>query len=75
MPKYQEALQHAMDQKYDDSLGCLHDTLKEIDEQVGPNTNFHLFLLQKISSLQIIKRDILGVEDSFQKCIDVAENA
>lgn len=49
--------------------------MKEIDNQVGPNTNFHLFLHQKIASLQLMNRDILAVEDTFKKCVDVAENA
>ena len=52
MPTYQQALQHAIDQKYDESLNCLKDCIKEVDDQVGPNTNFHLFLFQKIASLQ-----------------------
>ena len=56
-------------------MGCLQDTLKEVDAQVGPNTNFHLFLHQKIASLQVIQRDIPAVEDTFKKCIDIAENA
>lgn len=64
-----------MDEQFDESLGCLNDTLKQIEEQVGPNTNFHLFLYQKIASLQIIQRDIPAVEDTFKKCVDVAENA
>ena len=75
MEKYQIALQHAIDQKYDESLNCLHDCVKEVDGQVGPNTNFHLFLYQKIASLQIMDRDILSVENTFKKCIDVAEKA
>ena len=68
-------MQFAVDRKFDESLGCLHDTLKEVEDQVGPNTNFHLFLYQKIASLQIINGDILATEDTFKKCIDVAENA
>ena len=64
-----------MDQKFDESLVCLNDTLREVGDQVGPNTNFHLFLYQKIASLQIIKRDLNAVEETFKKCIDVAENA
>ena len=49
--------------------------MTQVEEQVGANTNFHLFLYQKIASLQIIQRDILAVEETFKKCIDVAENA
>ena len=49
--------------------------MKEIDNQVGPNTNFHLFLHQKIASLHLMNRDILAVEDTFKKCVEVAENA
>ena len=47
----------------------------EVEQQVGPNTNFHLFLYQKIASLQIIQRDLGSVEETFKRCVDVAENA
>ena len=63
-----------MDRKFAESLGCLHDTVKEVHQQVGQNTNFDLFLYQKIASLQLMTLDLPAVEDTFKKCIDVAEN-
>ena len=47
--------------------------MAEVEAQVGENTNFHLFLYQKISSLQILMFDLEGVEKSFKNCIEVAE--
>ena len=49
--------------------------MREVEQQVGPNTNFHLFLYQKIASLQIIQRDLGSVEETFKRCVEVAENA
>ena len=46
-----------------------------MEAQIGPNTNFHLFLHQKIASLQVMDRDILAVEETFKKCIEISENA
>ena len=75
MPEYQKALKFASEEKYDDALGSLQDTMNNVDAIVGQNTNFHLFLYQRIASLQIIQRDILAVEDTFKKCIDCAEQS
>ena len=47
--------------------------MTEVEDQIGENTNFHLFLYQKIASLQILLYDLEGVEESFKKCIEVAE--
>ena len=62
MPSYQKALELANDKKYEESLSALRDTMAEVEAQVGENTNFHLFLYQKISSLQILLFDLEGVE-------------
>lgn len=56
-------------------MGKLQDCVTEVESQVGPNTNFHLFLYQKIASLQVIQRDLGAVEDTFKKCVDIAENS
>ena len=34
-----------------------------------------MFLYQRIASLQIIKRDLIAVEETFKKCIDCAEQS
>ena len=75
MKEYQNALKFASEQKYDDALGALNDTIQNVEDIIGQNTNFHLFLYQRIASIQIIKRDILAVEDTFKKCIDCAESS
>ena len=75
MPKYQEALQHATDHDYSKAMVSLKEALQEVEAQIGPNTNFHLFLHQKIASLQVMDRDILAVEETFKKCIEISENA
>ena len=49
--------------------------MKEVEQQIGMNTNYHLFLYQKIASLQIIQDDLEGVEESFTKCVEVAEKS
>lgn len=46
-----------------------------MEKQVGPNTNFHLFLYQRIASLYLIQRQLPQVEETYQKCIEVAEKA
>ena len=54
MPEYQKALKFATEQKYDEALGLLQDTIKNIEGVVGENTKFHLFLYQRIASLNMI---------------------
>ena len=73
MQSYQKALELATDKKFEESLVALRSTMTEIEDQIGENTNFHLFLYQKIASLQILLYDLEGVEESFKKCIEVAE--
>ena len=51
MPEYQKALKFASEQKYDDALGALNDTIKNVENIIGENTKFHLFLYQRIASL------------------------
>ena len=73
MQSYQKALELATEKKFEESLVALRKTMTEIEDQIGENTNFHLFLYQKIASLQILLYDLEGVEESFKKCIEVAE--
>ena len=73
MQSYQKALELATDKKFEESLVALRKTMTEVEDQIGENTNFHLFLYQKIASLQILLYDLEGVEESFKKCIEVAE--
>ena len=58
----------ANDKKFEESLVALRSTMTEVEDQIGENTNFHLFLYQKIASLQILLYDLEGVEESFKKC-------
>lgn len=74
MPTYQEALKFAVDKKFGKAIGKVNDTITELDKQVGNNTNFHLFLYQRLASMHMLERDLLQVEDVFKKCVDVSEN-
>ena len=51
MQSYQKALELATDKKFEESLVALRSTMTEVEDQIGENTNFHLFLYQKIASL------------------------
>lgn len=44
MPSYQKALEFAHNEKYDDSIIKLRDTMIELDNNVGQNTNLHLYI-------------------------------
>ena len=44
MPSYKEALKFAQNEKYDDSIGKLRDTMVELDNNVGKKTNLHLYI-------------------------------
>ena len=44
MPSYQEALKCAVDKDYANSLAKLRQTVAEVEQQVGPNSGFHLYL-------------------------------
>lgn len=74
MPSYQEALKLAVDKEYKQSVEKLHQTVKEVETQVGPSSNFHLFLFQRIASVHLMLGEIEKVEETFQKCVTVAEN-
>ena len=56
-------------------MSALGDTMREIEAQVGENTSFHIALYFRMASIQRIQRDILAIEDSFKKCIEVAEKS
>ena len=69
MPLYLKALEQAKEKRFVDSKETLFDCMKEVEQQIGKNTNYHLFLYQKIASLQMLQNDLEAVEDSFQKCV------
>ena len=73
LPSYQKALEFAHEQHYEASIGKLRDTMKDLDSNVGKNTNLHLYINQRIASMQKITKDLAGVEDTFQSCIQIAE--
>ena len=74
MKEYQEALQYAVDKKYPESLGKLNDAVKSIEQVVGsPYSKFHLFLYQRMASIQQIIGDGQQVENTFRKCVETAE--
>ena len=75
MPSYQAALKAATEEKYDDALNSLQDAIRDVEAQVGENTKFHLFLYQRVASLQMLTKDLPAVEDTFKKCIEVAEGS
>jgi hypothetical protein len=45
-----------------------------VEDTIGKHTNIHLYLYQRIAGIQRILKDLDGVEETFHKCIDVAEN-
>lgn len=49
--------------------------MKEVDQSVGKNTSYHLYILQRIAGIQKIKRDLDGMEETFTECINIAENS
>lgn len=51
----------------------MNHAITQIENQVGPNTKYHLFLYQRIASLQLIMQDLDAVENTFFKQIEVAE--
>lgn len=74
MASYQKALELAVGQKYDESIAQLKRSVQEVEDVVGPNTNFHLFLYQRMASIHMLQLDFESVEQCFRKCVDVAEN-
>jgi tetratricopeptide (TPR) repeat protein len=63
----------AVNQKYDESVQQLEQAVKEVESVVGQNTNFHLFLYQRLASIHMLQLDFNSVEKRFQQCIEVAE--
>ncbi len=58
MKEYQEALQLAVDKRYAESLEKLNESMKVVEKATGtPFTVFHLFLYQRIASIQQIIGD------------------
>lgn len=51
MQTYQEALQLAVEQKYDLSLNKLEETLKILRNEVSKDTPYQLFVLERVASL------------------------
>ena len=74
MKEYQEALQLAIDKKYPESLLKLNDAVKVVENAIGSqNTAYHLFLYQRMASIQQILGDGQSVETTFVKCVETAE--
>jgi tetratricopeptide (TPR) repeat protein len=72
---YQKALEFAHDKDYDKSIHQLRKAKTQISSLVGANNNFEIYINQRIASLQQMKQDIDGVEETFQECITIAENS
>jgi hypothetical protein len=44
----------AVNEKYDESVQQLEASIKEVESVVGLNTNFHLFLYQRLASIHML---------------------
>jgi tetratricopeptide (TPR) repeat protein len=75
MPSYQKALELAVEKKFSESLDQLEKTITEVENIIGKHTNYHLFIYQRMASIHMMLRDLESVENTFQKCIEVAEKA
>ena len=74
MKEYQEALQYAVDKKYPESLSKLSDAATNVESIVGSgHTQYHLFLYQRMASIQQMLGDVGQVESTFRRCVDTAE--
>lgn len=62
MPEYQEALKLATEEKYPESIAKLHDAIKAIEVQVGPNSKFHLYLYRRLASMHMMLGQLDEVE-------------
>lgn len=51
-----------MGEKYDDALDELENTISEIENVVGKNTNFHLFIYQRMASIHMLQLNFDKVE-------------
>lgn len=63
-----------MSEKYDDALVELEKSIAEVESVVGKNTNFHLFLYQRMASIHMLQLNFEKVEHRFKQCIEVAES-
>lgn len=74
MPSYQKALEHASSHKYPEALKSLQETLTDVEKAVGPHSQFHLFLYQRMASLHFLLQDLQSVETIFKQAVVVAEH-
>eukprot|EP00347_Sterkiella_histriomuscorum_P004387 403360655 len=70
---YQLALKYATDNRYEDSLSHLQKCITDIENVIG-NTHspYHLYVFQRIASIQTILQDAPGVESTFLRCTETA---
>lgn len=61
-----------MGEKYDDALVELEKTIAEIENVVGKNTNFHLFIYQRMASIHMLQLNFDKVEQRFKQCIEIS---
>lgn len=74
MPVYQEALKLVVEKKYEESKAKLQETIKEIESVIGsPYTAYHLFVLQRLASVQKLLEDAQGLEATFLQCTHIAD--
>ncbi|CDW76305.1 UNKNOWN [Stylonychia lemnae] len=73
MPSYQEALRFASETKYEESQKKLQETIDEIEGTLGDkNTLYHLYIYQRLASIQTILKEPYAVENTFKQCIETA---
>jgi hypothetical protein len=65
MASYQEALKLAVEEKYVESLRKLKESQNEIEQTIGDNTPYHLFLYQRMASIYQMTNEIKKVEETF----------
>ena len=66
MREYQEALQFAVEKKYPDSLAKLKDAIRVVESSTGSSTTaYHLFIFQRIASIQQLLGEGREVEATF----------
>ena len=62
-----------VENRYDESKEKLKATITEIESILGKKeTVYHLFVLQRLASIQKILQDAPGIEETFQVCVDIA---
>ncbi len=63
----------AMEHKYEEANHKLKETIAEIEGVVGTkHTAYHLFIYQRLASVQKLLQDDKGVEQTFQQCVETA---